>query len=79
MKCLISDCLSLTILPDLYKWNNYNEYDINEEPDYDKINKIFDVNYKLELFVSSPEDYKIINETGFISEQKNELFDMLYN
>ena len=79
MKCLITDCLSLTFIPDINNWNNYNEGDVNEEPDYVKINKIVNVNSKLELFASSPEDFKILNNKEFLDEQKIELFDMLYN
>ena len=42
MHSLFSDCLSLLFIPDISKWNNYNKHDLNENPDYNRINFIND-------------------------------------
>ena len=40
MNCLFSNCINSLIMPDLSKWKNYNENDINDTDDYSRLNDI---------------------------------------
>ena len=67
MKCLFSDCFSILILPDISKWNNYNENDINLIPDYNEINDF--INFESLFVTTAQESQKILNDPSFSEKQ----------
>ena len=71
MNSLFSDCFSILILPDISKWNNYNENHINLIPDYNKINDI--INLDCFYINESSEDYKkMLNDPIFLGKKSIE-------
>ena len=67
---MFSDCFTITIIPDISKWKNYNEKNIKKIPNYNQLNDIFNFNY---MFVSSTPQEKEI-----ILKDPNYLEDKLY-
>ena len=81
MKCLLSDCISLSFCPNLTKWNNFNINDINETPDYKEIEKLFNLNFEYSTKVNSNEEEnydKLFNDSKSLSDLKFEKFKRLY-
>ena len=80
MKAIFTDCLSLSFLPDISKWKNYNEDDINEIPDYNIIEKLHSINREYTYFLSSHEEAEIvIDDYKFVAELSNKRFERLFN
>ena len=67
---LFSDCLSLLFIPDISKWNNYNENDLNDIPDYNRINNLININSDFHKEVSNPESYDMFNDTDYKQQAK---------
>ena len=70
MKYLFSDCFTITILPDISKWNNYNENDINLIPNYNQINDI--INFDSLFFTTAQKGQKMLDNPLFLQEKKIE-------
>ena len=79
MYALFYDCLSLCLLPDISKWNNYNENDINETVIYDLFNRLEDTNVN-SIYSSTPlKDSEILNDINLIQHLQKEKFYRLYD
>ena len=65
MHSLLSDCLSLLFIPDISKWNNYNENDLNEIRNYNRINNILNFNFDYYKEMPNPESYDFSNDVEF--------------
>ena len=79
MLSLFSDCLSLSFLPDISKWNNYNEDDINETPDYVFLNRLDNLNCDLRYYRASPKDDKLLNDIDYVIQALKEKYIKLYD
>ena len=61
MNCLYSDCNLLLYFPDISNWNNYNENDLNEKPNYTRIKNVLKISEDIMSYSSSPENADIFN------------------
>jgi len=73
MDSLFSDCLSLLIIPDISKFNNYNEKDLIEKPNYNLIDKILNFTFDFYISVSKPESHDILNDNEFKKKMEYEM------
>ena len=78
MKSIFIDCSSLISLANISNWKYYNKNDINETPDYNKINGMVNLKFDFLFFYDSQEDYNITNNYEFMLEQKSDKFERLY-
>ena len=65
MHFLFSDCLSLLFIPDISNWNNYNQNDLNEIPNYNRINNILNFTYDYIIEMPNLEIYDLSNDVEF--------------
>ncbi len=63
------NCSSLSSLPDISKWNNYNENDLNEKPGYERIKKVINFSSDILILPPSPDKYEIFNNFEFLKKQ----------
>ena len=69
MRCLFSDCTLLLYLPDISNWDNYNENDLYEKPDYERIKKFLNFSSDIQLSSSSPDKDESFNNHEFLAKQ----------
>ena len=74
MFSLFQDCLSLTFLPDISKWNNYDEDDINEKIDYEQLNKFDNLNMDNVFPSVTIQDDKILNDIDLFVQLQTEKY-----
>ena len=79
IKSIFSDCLTLSFLPDISNWNNYKEKYIYETPDYERINRIENLNVEYTFFPSTIEDDKIFNDSILMENLRFEKYSRLYD
>ena len=77
MQSLFYDCLSLSFLHDISNWNNYNEHDINTNPNYDVLYRLDNLN--VIYTYSSLEGDKILNNFDLLDQLHAEKYERLYN
>ena len=73
MNSVFSDCLSLLFIPDISNWNNYNENDLHEIPDYNRINDTLNFIFEYYVNLLNPERYDISNDNDYKQQLKDKM------
>ena len=72
MNCLFSDCNFLLYCPDVSNWNNYNENDLYEKLDYERIKKASNFSFDILIFPFSPDKEEYYNNIEFMKKQSED-------
>ena len=75
MNCLYSDCNLLLYFPDVSNWNNYNENDLNEKPNYKRIKDVLKISSDIKSYSSSPENADIFNNIEYADKKLEDMID----
>ena len=79
MFSLYSDCVLSLFIPALSEWNNYNEDNLYERPDYNYINKILNIIIDYYILSTSPENDENFNNIEFLRKIIKDKVEKFFN
>ena len=79
MFSLYSDCILLLFIPDISEWDNYNEDNLNERPDYNRINELLNFYIYITVFSTSPENDELLYNIGFMKKKLKDKAEKFLN